>query len=687
MMRQFGDGWPEPLGLMLIGDGANIAVEAGAASDVWLCLFDEAGEREIERIRLVARTGDVWHAHVAGISAGTRYGLRAAGPWAPNAGHRFNPAKLLLDPFATRLDRPFVLDLSMFDAREKGAAVDDVDSAAAMPKAIAEAPFPSPLVARPRANWGDLVIYELHVRGFTKQHPGVPEPIRGTFAGLGHPAAIDHLVRLGVTAVEIMPASAWIDERHLGPLGLTNYWGYNPAAFCAPDPRLAPGGWPEVRAAVAALQCAGIAVLLDVVPNHTGEGDRHGPTLSLRGLANAASYRLVTEDQAHYLDDTGCGNTLALDRPLPLRLIMESLRTWALRAGLDGFRYDLATVMGRRPDGFTVDAPLLTAIGQDPTLRHLIHIAEPWDLGPGGYRLGGFPAGWGEWNDRYRDTVRRFWRADRGIIGSMATCLAGSSDVFSPRHRPVSRSLNFVTAHDGFTLADLVAFAGKHNLANGEENRDGTDGNHSWNNGIEGPSYDPAIRARRDRDVRALLATLLVSRGTPMISMGDEAGRTQRGNNNAYAQDNALSWFDWSNVDEALMEFTARLIALRKAVPALRAESALTGLPVVDSGIPDVDWRTPSGDRFDTSKWQDPDNRTLVAAFMVPAEEERAASRTVVIFHAGEASISVILPDPRELLTWHLALDSATGEFPDIPIDRAIDVGPRRVMVLLEQVR
>ncbi len=561
-------GQPEPLGVVPVADGVNVAVWSAHAQAIEFCLFDEAGEMETARLRLPGRTGPVFHGHLPGVAAGARYGLRAHGPWQPAQGHRFNPAKLLLDPFAVAIDRVFRLHPSMFDPPDAGAP-DPADSAAAMPKGVVLAPA-EPAAAPPPFAWDRQVIYELHVRGFTMRHPGIPPALRGTFAGLGHPAAIAHLQALGVTAVELMPCAAWIDERHLPPLGLTNYWGYNPVALCAPDPQLAPGGWPEVRASIAALQGAGIAVLLDVVLNHTGEGDPLGPTVSLRGLDNATYYRALPDDPARLINDTGCGNTLALDRPPVLRLAMDALRTWAQRGGVDGFRLDLATTLGRRAEGFDPAAPLLAAMTQDPVLRGRAIIAEPWDIGPGGYRLGAFPAGWGEWNDRTRDTMRRFWRGDPGTLGALATGFAGSADVFAPP-RPVSRGINFVTAHDGFTLADLVAYREKHNEANGEANRDGTDNNLSWNNGAEGPSDDPAIRAARARDGRALLATLLLARGTPMLSMGDEAGRTQHGNNNAYAQDNALSWFDWDGLDGDLLAFTAGLVRARLACPALRA--------------------------------------------------------------------------------------------------------------------
>ena len=674
-------GLPEPLGVVPVAGGVNVAVFSAHAEAVEICLFDAEGGTELARLRLPGRTGPVFHGFLPGVAAGTRYGLRASGPWQPEKGHRFNPAKLLLDPFAASIDRPFGLVPALFDPPDAGAP-DPADSAPVMPKGIVLPP-PEPGVAPPPFDWDRQVITELHVRGFTMRHPAIPAPLRGTFAGLGHPAAIAHLRALGVTAVELMPCAAWIDERHLPPLGLTNYWGYNPVALCAPDPRLAPGGWPEVRAAVAALQADGIAVLLDVVLNHTGEGDRLGPTISLRGLDNATYYRAAPDDPGQLINDAGCGNTLALDRPPVLRLAMEALRCWALRGGVDGFRLDLATTLGRRADGFDPAAPLLAAMLQDPVLRDRAIVAEPWDIGPGGYRLGAFPAGWGEWNDRYRDTVRRFWRGDGGVLGELATRFAGSADIFSAP-RPVSRSINFVTAHDGFTLADLVAYRDKHNAANGEANRDGTDNNLSWNNGVEGPSEDPAVRAARGRDVRALLATLLLARGTPMLSMGDEAGRTQHGNNNAYAQDNALSWFDWDGMDADLFAFTARLVRARRECPALRGPAALTGAAVDESGVPDVVWHAADGQAMTPGQWQDAQNRTLGAALYAPATPTEAADRVFVLLHGGAAPRQVTLPAPRPGFLWRVLADSAAPAVPEADAPATLNIAPRAVVLLRE---
>jgi glycogen operon protein len=652
-------GAAEPLGVTLTPTGANVAIAAPDATAVFLCVFD-AADREIARLRLSGRTGAVHHAHVVGLAAGARYGLRAEGPWNPAHGHRFNPAKLLIDPWARRLDRKPALHPSLFDT---GDAPDAADSGPFAPKAVLEPPLPATHRAPVSRH---QIIYELHVRGFTARHPDVPEALRGTFAGLAHPAARAHLTRLGVTMVELLPAAAWIDERHLPPLGLTNYWGYNPVAFLAPDPLLAPGGMPEVREAVAALQADGIAVVQDVVFNHTGEGDDLGPTLSLKGLGNAAHYRLEGDARA-YVNDSGCGNTLAKDRPHTLRLVMDAMRHWVEQAGLDGFRLDLATTLARRP-GFDPDAPLMQAIRQDPVLRPKLFIAEPWDIGADGYQLGRFPAGWGEWNDRFRDDSRRFWRGDAGMLGALATRLAGSADIFGAR--AATDSVNFITAHDGFTLSDLVSFSQKRNHANGEQNRDGTDGNHSWNGGVEGPTDDAGIRARRAADARALLATLLLARGTPMLAMGDEAGRSQGGNNNAYAQDGALSWFDWAGADTALVDFTARMIAARRTHPALHEAAPLTGAEDAD-GLPDVAWLRPDGAPMQNADWGGADALVMLL--------HAAGDRCLLAVNGGEAR-ALTLPPPRPGQRWRLLADSSDPGRAGLP-----ETLPARAVLLLAE--
>ncbi len=680
-------GEPDPLGVTPRGSGVNVAVFSAHATAIEFCVFN--GEREIRRERLRGRTGDVFHDYIGDVPVGARYGLRAHGPFSPREGHRFNPAKLLIDPYAKAIDRKLALHPSMFgyrlDTPDDGLSFDDTDSGPFVPKGIASGPEPIAVSAAPITPWPRTVLYEMHVRGFTARHPGVPETLRGTFAGLAHPAAIEHLVRLGITTVEIMPAAAWIEERHLAALGLRNYWGYNPIAFMAPDPGLAPGGWDEVRTAVAALTAAGIEVILDVVLNHSGEGDALGPTVSLRGLDNATYYRLPPDEPWHYSNETGCGNVLALDRPAPLRLAMDTLRAWAGLAGVHGFRFDLATTLGRREDGFDPNAPLLSAIAQDPVLRDLKLIAEPWDVGLNGYRMGAFPTGWGEWNDRFRDGVRRFWRGDSVGVGELATRLAGSSDVFASRG-VASRSINFLVAHDGFTLTDLVSYTHKVNVANGEGNRDGTDSNYSWNNGAEGPSVDPAIRAARARDQRALLATLILARGTPMLAMGSEFGKSQGGNNNAYAQDNETAWLEWEAADEGLLEWTRHLLKIRSAHPVLCGDRFLTGAPFDLGLLPDVEWRDAAGQIMSEAAWNAPDATTLVMTLAGASETDDATDRVAVILHRGQNEVSVKVPTARAGYRWHLTADSAGT---DVPADRLgsdpiVTVSTRSVVVLAE---
>jgi len=685
MTDRVSEGAPEPLGVTLDDSGANVAVFSANATAIDLCLFDETGERETERIRLAARTGDVFHAHVAGLREGRRYGLGAHGAFDPARGLRFNAAKLLVDPYALALDRPFSLHPAMFgyvlDDPALDVSRDEADSAPFVPKAIMTRATPA-RSARLKIPWRDTIIYELHVKGFTQRHPGIPEGLRGTFAGLAHEAAIAHLKKLGVTTLEIMPCAAWIDERHLTKLGLTNYWGYNPVALMAPDPRLAPGGWDEVRACVAKLHDAGLEVIVDVVFNHSGEGDELGPTLSLRGLDNATYYRLAQGDLRRYVDDAGCGNILACERAPVVRLVMDALRVWAECGGVDGFRFDLATTLGRRATGFDPQAPLLAAIAQDPVLRELKLVAEPWDIGPGGYQLGNFPQCFAEWNDRFRDCARKFWRGDVIGVSELATRVAGSSDFFGARRRP-SCGVNFVTAHDGFTLADLVSYERKHNAANGEDNRDGTNDNRSWNSGAEGDTCDPGVNAARARDQRNLLATLLLSRGTPMIAMGAELGQSQSGNNNAYCQDNETAWLDWSRMDGALLDFASRLVALRKANPALTRDRFLGGAPLDTTLIPDVEWLTPAGAPMTEEDWRNGAAATLIASLYAPAEEGREANRVLVVWHRGGEAITVTPPSAREGSCWRVALESAGESTRDS--DEGVVIESRAVALLVEK--
>ncbi len=578
---------PASLGAVPGDDGVSFAVFSRHGERVSVCIFDEAGERETANLPLPCRSGDIHHGLLPGGAAGLRYGLRVDGPWQPDRGHRFDASKLLIDPYATRIDRPFRWDPRLAEL--------GVDTADLVPRCMVDDSLP---VCATRRETTPSFIYELAVKSFTMRHPAVPEPIRGTLAALCEPAVLDHIRGLGVSHVELMPVAAWMDERHLPPLGLSNAWGYNPVNFFALDQRLAPGGAADLRRLCETYAQAGIGIILDIVLNHTAESDEFGATICLRGLDNAVYYRHATDDPGLLINDTGCGHTLALDRAPVVRMAMDALRHWR-RLGVAGFRFDLGTVMGRSDTGYSQDAPLFAAILQDPDLSQALLIAEPWDIGPGGYRLGDFPAPFAEWNGRYRDDVRRFWRGDAGMAGALATRLAGSADLFADRHRGPQASINFIAAHDGFALADLVAYASKHNEANGEDNRDGDNESHSWNNGAEGESADPTIVAARKRDIRALLATLFLSRGVPMLTAGDEFGRTQHGNNNAYCQDNEAFWLDWAGADDNLAAFVAQLVALRAEHPLLAADSFLSG----GGEPPDARWLKPDGTAVQDHEW------------------------------------------------------------------------------------
>lgn len=562
-----------PFGASRGAESTRFRVRSPRAAGVDLCLFGPAGETRVA----MARQGEDWLAELPGDLAGHTYGYRAGGDWQPEAGLWFDPAKLLVDPCAVELDRRFAQDprLAQFG----------VDTAPIVPRARVPGAMPDAPRHPPRKVRGGL-IYEVNVRGFTMRHPDVPVPLRGTVAALAHPAVLAHLQKLHVAAVELMPLVAWIDERHLPPLGLRNAWGYNPVAPMALDPGLCPGGVAELRDTVAALHAAGIGVILDIVLNHTGESDVHGGVLCLRGLDDSA-YARAPDGQL--INDTGCGNTLDFAQPHVRVLALDGLRHFVRHCGVDGFRFDLATVLARGP-GFAADAPLFAELAADPWLADRVLIAEPWDVGPGGYQLGQFPPNWLEWNDRFRDDVRRFWRGDGGA-GVLATRLAGSSDLFGAD----CRSVNFVAAHDGFTLADAVAHAHRHNHANGEDNRDGHGGEVSWNNGAEGPTADPAVNARRAADVRALLGCLFASTGTILLSAGDEFGRSQRGNNNAYAQDNPLTWLDWEGRDRALEDHVAMLAARRAG-----RGGAFSRFP--EGG----DWLAPDGQPMTVADWENP---------------------------------------------------------------------------------
>jgi glycogen operon protein len=643
------------------------------AEAVELCLFDGHGRKEIERIRLPEYTNQIWHGYVVGLHPGQLYGYRVYGPYDPRAGHRFNHHKLLLDPYATAIEGALTLADAHFGYRRESGrgdlSFDRRDSARVMPKCrIVERAFTWGPERLPNVPWSQTVVYELHVKGFTKRHPDLPEGLRGTFAGLGAPAVIDHLLKLGVTAVELLPIQPILDERHLVEKKLSNYWGYSPINYFAPDARfLSRGQVREFKTMVANLHAAGIEVILDVVYNHTAEGNEFGPTISFRGIDNAAYYVLDT-NRRHYVDFTGCGNALNVAHPRVLQMVMDSLRFWVQEMHVDGFRFDLTTTVAREAHGgYDPSAAFLDAITQDPVLSRVKLISEPWDVGYGGYQLGNFPPGWAEWNDRFRDTVRAFWRGDSNIIGEFAGRLTGSADFFHRCGRRPWSSINFITAHDGFTLHDLVSYDRKHNAANGEENRDGTDNNLSWNCGVEGDTHDPAIRALREQQKRNLMATLVLSLGTPMLTAGDEFGRTQRGNNNAYCQDNEISWVDWAGRTERDHEFTRfveALLALRRQHAIFRRNRFFAGEPVEAGGLNDVTWLAPEGHEMSDSDWSLPYARCVGAHLYCAADAGAAPvhEHFVLIFNAHDGPLPFTMPEPKFNGQWRVIFDTARPE-------------------------
>ncbi len=635
--------------------GVNFAVFSAHATRIEVCLFDERGERELTRLALPGRSGDVWHGRLPGARPGLVYGLRADGPWRPEQGHRFNPHKLLLDPWA----REIVAPPGGFDWRgphpgadvRHPAARDERDNAHWAHKARVAGESPSPTWQRPAHTLADIVLYELHVRSFTRLMPGVAEAERGTYAGLASDAAIAHLQRLGITAVSLLPVMHKLDEARLSALGLTNHWGYNTLAFFAPEPRYAATPQPreEFRAMVRRLHAAGIEVLIDVVFNHTAEGDEHGPTLAWRGLDNASWYRLPAAHRAAYENWTGCGNTLAMQHPRVLQFVLDGLRYWVQQMGVDGFRFDLAPVLGREEAAFDRASAFFKAVAQDPVLQSVKMIAEPWDLGPGGYQLGQFPDGWLEWNDRFRDTARAFWLGGDCTRGEFALRLAGSADLFQPRRRPPLESVNYIVSHDGFCLADLVSYDMRHNEANGEGNRDGHAHNLSWNCGHEGPTSDPEVLARRARLQRALLAVGLLAQGTPMLAAGCEIGHTQRGNNNPYCQDNEISWLDWTHADADLVDYVAHLVALRKELLPLGAHW-YSGL--VDArGRHDLAWLRRSGEPMTPEQWNNRSSRILGAWIGSPG---RGQAALLLLVNGRDIDADFKLPPGR----WVGELDS-----------------------------
>ena len=664
-------GNPAPLGATWDGRGVNFAVYSGVAEAVELCLFDHAEDAaSSRRMSLPGRTGKVWHGYLPDARPGQLYGYRVSGPYQPAAGHRCNPAKLLVDPYARAIAGEIRWSEEVYDHLPGDAERPDPrDSAGHMPKAVVADPAFDWQGDRPPAvPWHDTVIYECHLKGMTRLHPEVPAELRGTYLGLVQEPVLHHLKRLGVTAVELLPLHHFVSEPRLAQLGLHNYWGYNTLGFFAPHAAYAATGDPvtELKTMVRELHRAGLEVILDVVYNHTAEADHRGPTLSFRGFDQAGYYRLVPGDLHRLENFSGCGNTLDVRRPQVLQLILDSLRYWVQEMHVDGFRFDLAPSLGRDPAGFNAHAHCFELLRRDPVLQRVKLIAEPWDVGPGGYQLGSFPEPWAEWNDRYRDTVRAFWRGDTGRVGELASRLAGSSDLFGPRGP--NASINHVTCHDGFTLHDLVSYERKHNYANREANRDGHSHNLSRNWGHEGPSADPRIRTVRARLQRSLLATLAFSQGVPMLNHGDELGRTQEGNNNAYCQDNEISWLPWpiSPTNRGLLTFCRRVFALRRSHPTLRRRSFFCGCPTPESAAKDLTWLRPDGHEMTSADWHRQDQHQLAmlidgdASDYVDEQGQAIRGNTLlVLFNASPDPVPFQLPPLPAPERWRVLLDTA----------------------------
>jgi len=681
-------GHPYPLGATFDGEGVNFAIFSQHATRMTLCLFTPDGRDEMLLINLPECDGHIWHGYIAGMRPGQHYGYRAHGPYRPDEGHRFNPHKLLIDPYAKQLSGHPIWDDALMgydvSAKHGDLTFDTRNSAHFMPRCIVVDPaFSWGTDSPPRRPLTDTVIYEAHVKGMTAGRHDIAN--KGSFLGLAAQPILDHLNQLGITAIELLPVHAFLNDRFLLDKGLTNYWGYMSMGFFAPEPRyLATQDIAEFQHMVARFHSAGIEVILDVVYNHTGEGNQMGPTLSFRGLDNASYYRLA-ETPRYYINDTGTGNTLNLDHPFVLRMVMDSLRYWVEVMHVDGFRFDLCSTLGRTDVGFDRGAAFFDAIRQDPVLTGKKLIAEPWDIGPGGYQLGGFPPPFLEWNDKYRDTVRRFWRRDPGMAPGLADRLTGSALQFDHSGRPATTSVNLVTAHDGFTLQDVVSYNEKQNMANGEDDNDGHGENFSDNMGVEGPTQKPAVIAARARRRRNLMATLFLSQGTPMLLAGDELGQSQNGNNNAYCQDNATSWIDWAGADAAFHAFTRRMIAFRKDHPILRQKLFLHAQERAVDGKPDLFWWQADGMPISDGLWQDPALDCICA-------EMRTASRTpfydatetavFAVFNAGDA-VTVTLPDAPRGTAWNCAINTADPAQAPVRAGREFEVAAHSVAVLV----
>ncbi|MGI9093691.1 MAG: glycogen debranching protein GlgX [Mycobacteriales bacterium] len=693
-------GAPYPLGATFDGVGTNFSLFSEVADKVELCLFDDAGAET--RIWLPEVDGFVWHGYLPSVAPGQRYGFRVHGPYDPRGGLRCNPNKLLLDPYAKAIDGRIDWNPAVFGYHfETPDDMDERDSAPHLPRSVVVNPFFDWGNDFPRRRpYNETVIYEAHVRGLTIRHPRVPEDQRGTYAGISHPAVIDHLTNLGITALELMPVHQFVHDHRLVDLGLDNYWGYNTIGFLAPHNGYAASSQygqqvQEFKAMVRALHEANIEVILDVVYNHTAEGNDRGPTLSFRGIDNAAYYRLADEHRDHYVDYTGTGNSLNVRHPHALQLIMDSLRYWVADMHVDGFRFDLAATLAR--EFYDVDrlSAFFDIVQQDPTISQVKLIAEPWDIGPGGYQVGNFPPLWTEWNGKYRDTVRDFWRGEPATLGEFAARITGSADLYEHSGRRPAASINFVTCHDGFTLTDLVSYNDKHNAANGEDNKDGESNNRSWNCGVEGETDDPDVLSLRARQRRNLMTTLLLSQGVPMIGHGDELGRTQRGNNNGYCQNSAVTWVDWASIDEDLLEFTARVAQLRRDHPVFRRRRFFDGRPVrrgESEPLRDISWLTPSGEEMTEEDWGSRFGRS-VAVFLngdgIPDTDARGEpvedDTFLLCFNAHDQSIDFTMPAGEYSRNWTVVVDTELATGDDVPVAKPgapLTVGARSMIVL-----
>ncbi len=697
-------GRPHPRGATWDGEGVNFAIFSENAQKVELCIFDDEGRRELQRIELREQTDQVWHCYLPEARPGMLFGYRVHGSYKPEDGHRFNPHKLLLDPYARNIEGAVRWSDALFGytigSGRDDLAMDRRDSAPGMPKCkVFDPAFTWGEDRRPDVPWKDMVIYEVHVRGFTMRHPEVPPAMRGTYAGLACAPAVEYLKRLGVTTVELMPVHTFITDRHLAARGLRNYWGYNTIGFFAPDARYsASGKVAEFKTMVKTLHSAGMEVILDVVYNHTAEGSHLGPTLSFRGVDNRSYYRLAADNPRHYVDYTGCGNTLNMVHPRVLQLIMDSLRYWVTEMHVDGFRFDLAAALARELHEVDRLGAFFDTLRQDPVLNQVKLIAEPWDLGEGGYQVGNFPIGWAEWNDKYRDTMRAYWKGDGGLIGEFARRLTGSSDLYGRSGRRPYASINYICSHDGFPLNDLVSYNEKHNEANREDNRDGHDHNLSWNCGVEGPASQPAVRELRALQKRNLLATLLLSQGVPMLLAGDEIGRSQLGNNNAYCQDNEISWTDWTLDGEkrSLLEFVQHMIALRRAHPVFRRRDFYKGHPLRGRDIKDIAWLQPEGGEMSDDEWDQHFARCLgvyLAGEALTETDDRGRpvrdQNFLVLFNAHHEPIPFKLPDHGGA-GWHALFDTAYED--GLAIDGTFDAGTEyplkgRSLALLVQLK